>query len=129
MYKALFIDDNPVNNHLTRLNIEFDNIPVDPITVESAEEGLQHLSHCMQGGCFPSFIFLDLNMPAMNGFEFVQHYEAKFKRNYPNTRLYLMTLSIRETDEEKAMSYESVHGFYSKPFTVEIFNDVLGQLN
>ncbi len=129
---ALFIDDNPTNNYLIQLTIEFDKLPIDAQTLEGGEEALDYLKNCSRSigtVSFPKFIFLDINMPRMNGFEFLKQYEDMFLHKFPATKIFLMTSSIRESDKEKAHSFKSVHGFFCKPFTAEIFEQALAIVN
>lgn len=64
-------------------------------------------------------IFVDINMPEMNGFEFVEQYERAFLWKFPETAVYFLTSSARQSDKEKAMEFPSVKGFILKPLTKE----------
>ena len=61
----------------------------------------------------PIFLLLDLNMPQMNGWEFLNHFEDR-QNPWP---VYILTSSINEEDKNRANNYPSVVGFLSKPLT------------
>lgn len=64
---------------------------------------------------FPDLIFLDLNMPQLGGYEFVDLYEEKFAAPFPHTHLVILTSSVRKKDQEIADEHPSVAGFFNKP--------------
>ena len=124
----LFIDDNKPNNVFSRIVIEMDNLPLIPISFTKPEEALDYLEACHSGSSgapFPDYIILDLNMPRIHGFTFVERYEERYKLAHPVTRLFIMSTTRRLEDESKANSYPSVFGFFEKPFSKEIAQEIL----
>jgi CheY-like chemotaxis protein len=73
----------------------------------------------------PDLIFLDINMPVMDGWEFL---DACIEENRDTIPVFLLSSSINPADKERAMNYSQVHGFLSKPFTSEKLDDALGLL-
>ena len=69
-------------------------------------------------------IFVDINMPEMNGFQFVEHFEKKFYKKYPSTRIYFLKSSVRERDRQKAMEFMSVKDFILKPLSKDIMQQI-----
>jgi CheY-like chemotaxis protein len=82
------------------------------ISAESVEEAMEALK--VAGADFPDVIYVDINMPLQNGFEFVELYEEQFMALHPRTRLFMLSSSLRLDDREKAMAYDSVDDFVSK---------------
>jgi CheY-like chemotaxis protein len=124
----LFIDDNKPNNVFSRIVIEMDNLPLIPISFTKPEEALDYLEACDNGSSgapFPDYIILDLNMPRIHGFTFVERYEARFKEKQLDTKLFIMSTTKRLEDESKAGEFTSVFGFFEKPFTKEIAQTIL----
>jgi len=81
-----------------------------------ALEFLQECHHSKKLG-FPLYILLDLNMPGFGGIDFIEKYEAEFQQAYPDTEIFILTSSVREKDNEEALSYTSVSHFISKPLS------------
>src|SRR5690606_14228210 len=77
-------------------------------------EVLEHLDKTRD---FPTGMLVDINMDIMSGFEFVQEFESKYKDSHPDTRIVILSSSVRESDKMKALSYRRVDEFISKPIS------------
>lgn len=121
IYNILFIDDNQINNELTKAIIDVEELPIDAVTHTNPVEALKYLS-TVNNQDFPTYIFVDVNMPELDGFAFVERYEKEFPTN--NTQIYFLSASIVEEDKNRAIQYKSVAGYYEKPFSIEIANDI-----
>ncbi len=64
---------------------------------------------------FPDLIIVDVKMPEMDGFEFLEKYEGKFYNEFKDTKIAVVTSSHREYDKMKAAQYPSVNLFINKP--------------
>ncbi len=85
-----------------------------------AQAGLDHLAKlAAEGKLFPDFILLDLRMPIINGFEFLEKLKAFPNDKLANTKIHLLTSSLDENDIERAFTYEHVRGFHSKPLSLK----------
>ncbi len=67
----------------------------------------------------PRLILLDINMPGMDGWEFLDHLRDHRPDLTSNTSIYIVTSSIAFSDRDKAKAIPEVSGFISKPLTVE----------
>jgi CheY-like chemotaxis protein len=68
----------------------------------------------------PDLILLDLNMPVMNGFDFLELYEARNNPEKEQVKLYVLTSSSHSLDHFKISLFKSVTGYLTKPLTEEV---------
>lgn len=109
---VLLIDDNPSCNFIMTEFIKLTDDSIQVSCSESVEEALEFLSKATTD--FPDVIYVDLNMPVLNGFDFIESFERVFMPNHPSCHLFMLTSSLREDDRDRAMMYQSVKDFVSK---------------
>ena len=109
---VLLIDDNPSCNFIMN---EFIKLADDQIEVYDAES-VEHAMDQLTGDLirFPDVIYVDLNMPVLNGFDFIELYEQEFLRDHPDSKIYMLSSSLRPEDKKKAMNHKCVKDFVSK---------------
>ena len=119
MVQVLLIDDDEINNFTVEAVLgKVDFIKGYEIK-ESGWEALDYLKRCEEEGQFPDLILVDINMPEMDGHEFVERYEAVFWQKHPTTKISMLSSSISESDRKKSMAYSSVSEYAFKPLTKE----------
>ena len=86
---------------------------MEAVAFFNAEEALQKLDE----GCKPNLIILDLNLPGMSGFDFLEKLQKKYEKELPS----VMILSARDTDEDiiKGLGY-GADEFVTKPFSPSV---------
>lgn len=77
-----------------------------------------------QKGINPDIILLDVNMPSLDGWEFLDNLKMNCPNVYHGCDIYIVTSSIYSKDQEKARSYKEVKGFISKPITQDILTKI-----
>ncbi|MEX2592645.1 MAG: response regulator [Anditalea sp.] len=75
-----------------------------------------------------SCIFVDIKMPEMDGFQFVQKYEEDFRLKFPDTQVYFLTSSARQSDRSRAMEFSSVKEFILKPLSKNKLKEIYERL-
>lgn len=119
----MLIDDNPADNYYHQLIIEEAEVARHIEVFEYAEQALAHLQQSNAADI--DLIFLDINMPRMNGFAFMQAYtrQAKGKESCPV--VILLTTSLNPSDEQLAQSFPQVIRYLNKPLTYEVLWDIV----
>ncbi|MFN3999841.1 response regulator [Algoriphagus sp.] len=120
---VLLIDDDEATNfyHTIILEEEFTGVHIQ--SVRSAKEGLDFL---LCNGKYaeypqPGIIFLDINMPGMNGWEFLEKYNELTKDIHERSVVVMLTTSLNPDDQERAATIPVVKEFVIKPLTPDTF--------
>ncbi len=111
----VLIDDDPINNLINKRLIN--KLHLSPKTIEflEAELALEYLKNPDMAK--KVLILVDINMPVMNGWDFLSHYvELENKRN---DRIIMLSSSIDFQDRQKSKEFPFVSGFIEKPLTNE----------
>lgn len=113
--RVLLIDDDEVTNMInTHIITNHFHFVVEAFT--SAEKALEYCKETSSDE-FPDAIFLDINMPYMDGWEFLCELEKLPPASIAKCKVYLLTSSIDAEDIEKSKTYKLVDEFISKPLT------------
>ncbi len=108
----LVVDDDKICNFLTVNSLRKVGIKGD---IEVVINGLEAINKLKEVSVFPDLILLDINMPVMNGLDFLRHYKTEGFEG--KTKIVMYTSSIREADKKDAFQYNDVFDFINKPLT------------
>lgn len=119
--KILLVDDSKPFNFLSKLTIQNSSIDCE---IHEALNGQLALDYLAKAGECPDVILLDINMPVMDGFQFLKEYE---RRGYctHNTKIFMLTSSVREEDKDKSLASKYVKGYFDKPLSVNHIDEIL----
>ena len=121
-YKTcLLIDDNYIDNFVTRRILESSNFADQVIVSQSATEAIESLR---SGEIIPDVIFLDIRMPMMGGFEFLQEYDKIDVENKNNIKIFMLSSSLDPTDMRKSMNNKYITQFIHKPLTQKALDEI-----
>lgn len=124
----LIIDDDQINNFLFSRIIKLSDISQNIHTELSAKVALRSILENIDANQkLPDIIFLDINMPIMNGWEFLNEYQKIPKCVRNNIKLYMLSSSVCHEDINKSKEYEDVVDYISKPLTKEILFKIHAQ--
>ncbi|WP_203235077.1 response regulator [Mucilaginibacter terrigena] len=118
---CLLIDDNYIDNFVTRKILESGNFADNIIVIQSPHEAIEALR---SGSVKPDAIFLDIRMPMMSGFEFLQEYEALELDNKEVVKIFMLSSSLDPTDMNNSKSNRYVASFVHKPLTQQALEEL-----
>jgi CheY-like chemotaxis protein len=122
----LLIDDDKATNFINERVIKKLDCTKRIVTVYNGAEALEFLSIEENGNLLqPDLIFLDINMPVMDGWEFLEHYRKLHENKKAKVVLLMLTTSLNPDDVKKANKIQEVKGFKNKPLTIEMMQDIL----
>ena len=128
----LTVDDNPTENTYHKIQITEADICNH---IQIANSGRQALDYLIKGGepnqseefPKPQLIFLDMHMPSMNGFEFLEEYHKLDERLKSKVVIIMLTTSLSPNDKARAMTYfyKQITEFQNKPLTIKMLHEIV----
>lgn len=123
--KVMCIDDDQITLMLFEMIIKKSSFANEIVTAINGKEGLNWFSNYFKNkksGALetpPQIIFLDLNMPIMNGWDFLEDYLMKYADRLSSTKIVILSSTVNPEDFSRANRYEIVIDFINKPLTIE----------
>lgn len=115
-YSAIFlVDDDPINNLINKRLLGKVDISKNILEFQDGEDALVEIERLSKDE--EILILLDINMPVMNGWEFLDKYLTFFP--FRKDRIVILSSSIDFLDRQKAKEFEIVYGFVEKPLTLD----------
>jgi len=124
LHCVMLIDDNEHDNFFHERAIEKSDPATIIIKKETGVDALAYLKSHSTGETHPDLIFLDINMPHMNGWEFLDAYEKLDKQLQSRAIIIMLTTSGNPDDETKARTWSSVADFITKPLTAQVLKEI-----
>ncbi|GAB3372402.1 response regulator [Spongiibacter taiwanensis] len=124
--KVLLVDDDLATNFLHRMVIEEHGFAEEVVEACDGRDALEYLTTAVDGVYpKPDIIFLDINMPRMDGWEFLEAYADIAAECKAGAVIAMLTTSLNPDDRERAASFDCVQHYENKPLTVEKIDDLL----
>ena len=124
----MLVDDDPDDNFFHERVIRKSDAANTVIAKQTGMAALDYLkSKKDNSDTHPDLIFLDINMPGMNGWEFLEEYNKLDKRFQSHAIVVMLTTSVNPDDRMKAELLNGVSDFKTKPLTGEMLTEILGK--
>ena len=118
----MLIDDNTDDNFFHEREIKKANHDNIVITKSSGKAALEYLNSRKEP--HSDLIFLDINMPGMNGWEFLEEYSKLATELQSQAIIIMLTTSDNADDLEKAKTWSVISDYITKPLTKEMIKDI-----
>lgn len=122
----MLIDDNKIDNFFHERVIRKNNAAHNIIIRESGREALDYLTDT--NSLLPDLIFLDINMPGMNGWEFIEHYKQLDHELQNSMIVVMLSTSDNPDDQAMALTQDILADFKTKPLTKQMLDEVFNRL-
>lgn len=124
--RALIIDDDEINNFICIKNMRDSGFAAHASYCLRGDEGLKELEEALdhRPEDLPDVIFLDINMPLMNAWQFLDHYVALRERFPKAIHLFILSSSVYRKDIEKSARYEVITDYIIKPLSKESLRQI-----
>jgi CheY-like chemotaxis protein len=126
---VLLVDDDQTTNYLNRLLLEKLAITDHILVARDGREALDLLAqHCLPltPQC-PRLILLDVNMPGLNGIQFLEAYQQSDLATQKAIVIVMLTTSLHPRDVQRVQQLNIVSGFVSKPLTASKVQAILAE--
>ncbi|SMD33100.1 Response regulator receiver domain-containing protein [Reichenbachiella faecimaris] len=122
--KSIYVvEDDPISSFVIKLALQQHPAFDEAVEFKNGQVAVDHLLKNEANGNLPELILLDINMPVMDGWDFLDKFsEMGVSKDIP---VVMLTSSINPNDIEKANAHELVKGFLSKPLNKEKLDEVL----
>jgi len=116
----LLIDDSQADNFISSRVINKAAVTEKITTTFGAREALDYLTTSVNGQFpKPEIIFLDINMPDMTGWDFLDEYRLLDEAQEAGVIVCMLTTSKANNDREKAAGYDEINDYLGKPLTIQ----------
>lgn len=123
--RVMIIDDNVIDLYITKRLIIKNNFGKNVLEYFSAEQALKYLQdHQETISMWPQIIFIDIYMPVMSGFEFLEAYDLLPSKLKKNCKAFIISSSIDQNDISRSRMDKNLTAFQVKPITKEFLESI-----
>lgn len=120
------IDDDEINRFVMAKTIRVSGIDANVVTFANGREAMLYfLEHAATPSMLPDLVFLDINMPLMNGWQFLDEFERLHRLLTKDIVIYMVSSSVDDRDLQRSRTYKHVADYIEKPLTAEKISELL----
>ncbi len=124
--RVFIIDDDPIHQRIAQIMISKHNLFDEYFSYTEAQKALDFLQENKKNEeTLPDVILLDLNMPVIDGWDFLETFETLVNEFKKNIRVFIVSSSVDEKDLLRSKLYVTVKGFISKPLSPDIIRSII----
>lgn len=124
MKTVLCVDDDPIALMVIEICLKRANFAENIVKVESAKDALDYYRSIKEDDQIPSFVFLDLNMPVLSGWDYIERFISEFPQYLNKSKIIILSSSVDPVDKLKASENPLVSLFIPKPISVETLQGI-----
>jgi CheY-like chemotaxis protein len=126
---VMLVDDSELDNFINEKIIESNHFAKKVYITSSAKSALEFINNLIIMGeeyaeAYPDVIFIDINMPMMDGFQFIELFEKNTERYKKKPKLVILTSSVYHEDIQRAKDISHNIVFLNKPLSSELLSSV-----
>ena len=125
-HSLCIVDDDEVYKFFVKKILKIKKLADDVLTFTDGEEAFNYINENKENlEKLPDIIFLDINMPIMDGFQFMDEYTKIKAKIDKKITIYMITSSIDPIDLERSKKYVEISDFIIKPITAEVLQRII----
>ncbi|MBA4849441.1 response regulator [Emticicia sp. BO119] len=125
--KLLCVDDDKITLTLIKLVVEKASFAEEVITKMNGKEALDYYDSIDGSPVkerYPELIFLDLNMPVMGGWDFLDEFAKGFYKKFSQTKIVILSSSTDPEERARAKMYPMIIDYLTKPLTINALRSI-----
>ncbi len=125
---ACIIDDDEIFRFILKKHIKNQNLAENILCFENGREALEYMkANRLENDNLPDVIFLDINMPIMDGWDFVVEYNELKKQIVKDATVFMISSSVDDRDINRAIDSDVISEYVAKPVDKQRISDLMSK--